>query len=130
MNISPRTMSAAVIAGALAAPLLWAAAPAFASGGGVTSSGTCSQTGTFKLKAKHDDGVIEVEYEVDTNRAGQSFAVRLTDNGTVVLKRTATTAAPSGSFTVHKRITNRSGADLIRAHAVSGSNVCGGHVTV
>jgi hypothetical protein len=128
-----RVLSAATIAGALAAPVLWAAGPAFAShggGGGVTNSGSCSQQGVFKLKAKHDDGAIEVEYEVDTNRAGQTFAVRLTDNGTVILNRTATTHAPSGSFTVEKRTANRAGSDVIRARAVSGGNVCRGSVTV
>ena len=32
----------------------------------------------FKLKAKHDNALIQVEYEVDTNRVGQAWAVRLT----------------------------------------------------
>jgi hypothetical protein len=120
-----------MIAGALAVPLLWVAGPAAASGGGgVRNSGACSKAGVFELKAKHDDGVIEIEYEVDTNRAGQAFAVRLTDNGTVIVKRTVTTTAPSGSFTVHKRTANRAGTDLIRAHAVRGTNVCAGHVSL
>jgi hypothetical protein len=127
-----RALSTATIAGALAAPILLAAGPAFAShgGGGVAKSGSCSQHGVFTLKAKHDDAAIEVEYQVDTNRAGQTFTVRLTDNGTVVLARTVTTAAPSGSFTVSKRIADRAGTDTIRARAVSGGNVCAGSVTL
>lgn len=132
-HLTIRALSAATIAGALSAPLLWAAGPALASHGGssgVTKSGSCSERGVFTLKAKHDDAAIEVEYQVDTNRVGQSFNVRLSDNGTVILNRTVTTTAPSGSFTVSKRTANRAGADLIRAHAVSGTNACGGSVSL
>lgn len=131
MQLLTRTLSGAAIAAALTVPLLATAGPAVASDGhGVTSTGSCSRHGTFKLTAKHDDAAIEIEYEVDTNRAGQTFAVRLTDNGAVIAKRTATTTAPSGSFTVSKRTANRAGIDTIRAHAVSGANVCGGHVSL
>ncbi len=132
-HLTIRALSAAAVAGALSAPLLWAAGPALASQGGgsaVTKSGSCSERGVFTLKAKHDDAAIEVEYEVDTNRSGQTFNVRLTDNGTVILSRTVTTTAPSGSFTVSKRTANRAGSDVIRARAVSGANVCGGSVTL
>jgi hypothetical protein len=128
-----RALRTATVAGALALPFLLAAGPAFAShggGGGVAKSGSCSQRGVFTLTAKHDDGAIEVEYEVDTDRAGQTFAVRLTDNGTVVLARPVTTTGPSGSFTVSKRIADRAGSDTIRARAVSGTNVCAGSVTL
>src|SRR4029077_1317623 len=86
------------------APIVATATPAFASGGGgghgVTNSGACTNGGHFKLKAKHDDGRIQLEYEVDSNRAGQVWAVRITDNGAVVVSRNATTAGASGSFTV------------------------------
>lgn len=135
MHLATRTLSGATAA--LIVPLLWAAGPAAASGdpgghGGhrVTNQGSCSRHGTFKLTAKHDDGAIEIEYEVDTNRPGQHFAVRLTDNATVIATRSAVTGGRSGSFTVSKRTANRAGADTIRAHAVSGRNVCGGHVTL
>lgn len=129
MQTVTRTLSGTTLAAALTVPLLWAAGPAAAaSGHGVTNRGSCSQHGSFKLSAKHDDAAIEIEYEVDTNRSGQRFAVRLTDNGTVIAKRTATTAGRSGSFTIAKRTADRAGADRIRARAVSGRNVCGGHV--
>src|SRR5262252_162810 len=63
--------TAALVAG-LTAPLLATATPAFASGGGgVSASGACTNGGHFELKAKHDDGRIEMEYQVDSNRAGQ-----------------------------------------------------------
>jgi hypothetical protein len=92
--------------------------PAFASGGGgVSASGACTNGGHFKLKAKHDNGKIEMEYQVDSNRAGQVWAVRITDNGAVVVSRHATTAGPSDSFTIRKVIANRVGPDKIRARA-------------
>src|SRR5215472_6925875 len=104
MQNHPRTrllLTTAALTAGLAAPLLIGAAPAFASGGGggVSSSGACTNGGHFELKAKHDNGSIEMEYQVDSNRAGQVWAVRITDNGAVVVSRHATTAGPSGSFT-------------------------------
>ena len=101
------------------------AAPAFAKGGGgdVRASSACS-TGVIKLKAKHDNGVIEVEAEVDTNRNGQVWAVKLIDNGVTAFSGMRTTAAPSGSFEVEKKIANRSGVDTITVRATRGSTVC------
>ena len=134
MKLAIQTLPAAAIAtAALAAGLFAAAGPANASHGGgdkVVSSGQCSQRGTYKLAAKHDDARIEVEYEVDTNRVGQTFTVRLTDNGDVIATRTVTTQAPSGSFTVHKLTANKAGTDTIRARAVHGDNVCRGVVSL
>jgi hypothetical protein len=134
MNLNPRTriLATATTAVGLVAPLLVAAAPASAQGGGggVAAHGACTNGGTFALKAKHDDGRIEVEYEVDTNVAGQVWAVRIRDNGVLVVARNATTVAPSGSFTVAKRIANRTGTDTIRAHATFKAHTCGGKVTL
>jgi hypothetical protein len=134
MQNHPRTrllMTTAAITVSLAAPLLAAATPAFASGGGgVSSSGACTNGGHFKLSAKHDNGAIEMEYQVDSNRAGQVWAVQITDNGTVVVSRHATTAGPSGSFTIRKVIADRPGPDKIQAHATFKNHTCGGTVTL
>ena len=134
MRNHPRTRllvaSAAITAG-LTAPLLAAAAPAFASGGGgVSASGACINGGHFEMKAKHDDGAIEMEYQVDSNRAGQVWAVRITDNGAVVVSRNATTSGPSGSFTIRKVIANRPGPDKIHARATFTNHTCNGTVTL
>src|SRR5215470_16472713 len=114
MRNHPRTrllITTAALAAGLTAPLLATATPAFASGGGggvsASASGACTNGGHFELKAKHDDGRIEMEYQVDSNRAGQVWAVRITDNGTVVVSRHATTAGPSGSFTIRKVIADQ-----------------------
>jgi hypothetical protein len=135
MKNHPRTrllLTTAAITAGLTALLLVATAPAFASGGGggVRSSGACTNGGHFELKAKHDDGAIEMEYEVDSNRAGQVWTVRITDNGAVVVSRHATTAGPSGSFTIRKVIANRPGPDKIHARATFKNHTCGGAVTL
>jgi hypothetical protein len=105
-------ITTAAITFTLTAPLLAAGTPAFASGrgggGGVSTSGTCTNGGHFKLKAKHDDGRIEMEYQVDSNHV--------------------TTAGPSGSFEIRKVIANRPGLDTIHAHATFKNHTCGGTV--
>ena len=125
-------MTTAALTIGLTAPLLVTATPAFASGGGggVKSSGACTNGGHFELKAKHDDGSIEMEFEVDSNRAGQVWSVRVTDNGAVVVSRHATTAGRSGSFTVRKVIADRPGSDKIHARATFQDHTCRGSVTL
>ncbi|MBM6405530.1 hypothetical protein JQN72_14890 [Phycicoccus sp. CSK15P-2] len=89
----------------------------------VRTSGTCSSGATWKLKAKGDDGRLEVELEVDSNRVGQTWSWSLSDNGVRVGSGTARTTAPSGSFEVERRVANRAGTDTITAtarHAASG----------
>ena len=82
-----RQRMAVAAAAALVAGPLAAAAPAFADDGGhggghggggsvVEARGTCTNGAHWDLKAKHNDGRIELEFEVDTNRAGQVWAVR------------------------------------------------------
>jgi hypothetical protein len=94
-----------------------ASVPAYASGGGVTSRGTCSGSSVSKLALKHDDGLIETQFEVDSNRVGQRWNVVIKDNGVIVFSGARTTIAPSGSFEVQRRIPNRAGTDAIVASA-------------
>lgn len=121
-----------VAAVAIGAGVFAVAPPAFAShgGGGVRASGTCT-SGSWTLKAKLDDGRVEVEAEVDSNVVGQHWTWVLKDNGTAFAHGTATTVAPSGSFEVRRLTADRSGADRIRlnAHNASG-NVCAGTVVL
>jgi hypothetical protein len=76
----------------------------------VATHGTCAGA-TWKMKAKADNSRIEVEAELDTNRNGQTWAVKITDNGARVYSATRKTKAPSGSFSVGALVANRSGAD-------------------
>ena len=94
-----------------------AAVPAQASHGDkgreVQNSGQCSMGASWKLKAKADDGQLEVEAEVDTNQAGQTFNWQFVDNGNVAAQGSSTTAGASGSFSVERRIANLAGKDKI-----------------
>jgi hypothetical protein len=93
----------------------------------VRRSGRCSGASVWKLKLKLDDGRIETEYEVDQNRVGQRWSVVLRDNGRVVFRGLRSTRAPSGSFTVERRLPNRAGSDRITARArnLRSGEVCG-----
>ncbi|GAB3072878.1 hypothetical protein [Phycicoccus sp. Root563] len=118
MNTS--TKSAAVVLGvALVATV--GAQPASAKGLDVRASGTCSKGSVWKLKAKADDGRIQTELEVDSNRVGQAWSVRLSDNGVLLWSGKRTTVAPSGSFTLGRLVANRAGTDRIRATATTTS---------
>jgi hypothetical protein len=129
MNTSTKQVSV-LAAVALGVPLL-IAGPALAKGGdAVRDSGSCSASSSWKLKAKPDSGVLEVEFEVDSNQAGQAWKVRLRDNGTRFFAGSRTTSGPSGSFTVHKRAADYAGSDVITARAVHGDEVCRGSVTL
>ena len=109
-------------------------APAQASGGAtaVGTSGSCSATSTWKLKAKPDLdlGTIQIEFAVDSNKVGQTWAVRLADNTTTVFSGRRTTLAPSGSFTVRRLTADQAGTDIIKARATNPATgeVCSGQV--
>lgn len=83
----------------------------------VHAAGHCSSATVWKLKAKTDDGRIDTEYEVDANRTGQVWTVAINDNGVRVFTGRRTTRAPSGSFSVDRRLVNRAGGDRIVAVA-------------
>jgi len=78
-------------------------------GNGVRVSGLCTHSSTSKLKLSHDNGRIEVEFEVDQNRNGIPWKVTLRRNGSLVASTMATTRAPSGSFSVRRVISGAQG---------------------
>ena len=100
---------------------------------GVTRTGLCSGAGaSWKLKAKHEDGRIETEFEVDQNVMGRRWNVVIRRNGVVVFRGARITRPPSGSFSINRRIANAAGRDRIvaTARAVAGGAVCRGTVTL
>jgi hypothetical protein len=106
----------------LAAALALAAVPAAsAKDGDKLVRGVCTQGSTAKLKLSDEDGRIEVELEVDQNRNGVRWQVRLKRNGSVAARTAATTRAPSGSFEVRRVLANSAGVDRISAAATSPS---------
>lgn len=110
------------------AALLFAASPASAKDGDddgrVIKRGDCSGASNWKLKAKPNDGGLEVEFEVDQNRNGVKWNVALRRNGKTVARGTRTTRAPSGSFDFERTIGNPRGTDTISAVATRAGETC------
>ncbi len=130
-------MRRSLIVAALSTALLVTGAPlatsAAAKGGDATiRTGSCSGTADWKLKAKHDNGRIELEWEVDSNRVGQTWRVRVRDNGVRVVATRATTGGASGSFSVERRVANGAGTDsfVARATDLSSGQTCVGRLSL
>jgi hypothetical protein len=129
-----RLIASSALVGALTLGALAVPAAAFASGGSsaVRATGSCTVHSTAKLKAKHDSGRIEVEFEVDQNRNGRLWNVRLSDDGHRVFTGSRRTVAPSGSFSLRVLIPNRAGVDTIVARATNATTgeVCSARLNV
>jgi hypothetical protein len=121
-----RAMVAAVALGTLL--IGGSALPSLAKDGDVIRRGACSGASDWKLKLSEEDGRIEVEYEVDQNRVGDTWRVRIRHDGDLVFAGRRTTKAPSGSFEVRILQRDRAGDDVFRARAVNlrTGEVCGG----
>ena len=103
------------LAAAAALPAL-----AFANDSDVRRLGQCTKSAFSKIKLSPENGQIEVEFEVDASRIGQTWRVVIRRNGKVNFRTRATTRRPSGSFTVRRVLDNRRGApDNVNARAVS-----------
>ena len=127
-----RTSLAAVAVAALTLPV-GLVSPAIAShgggGGDVRTSGGCSGSAHWKLKAKADDGRIEVEGEIDSNVSGQVWSWKLKHNGSVSARGTNKTGGRSGSFEVQRRMANLAGTDHFVFRAEHGRQVCRGTIS-
>ena len=124
---SAATLGAAVLLGSVVA-----AVPAHAGGGGdfTQRTGACSVGSTWIAKAKPHVNRIELEFSVETQRAGQMWSVRVTDNGVLLFDGNRRTTVRSRSLSVDRIVTDRAGADRFRARAVNArtGEVCRGHV--
>ena len=94
--------------------------------------GSCVGTpSVWKLKGKADSGnVLEIEFEVDTPYIGNGWKVTITDNGRTVYSGNRTTLAPSGSFSVERRIPTLAGTDKIVAKATRNGRTCTGTLSL
>ena len=109
-------VAALLLAGAL--PVLGTPA-AHASGDDVIRRGSCTGATDWKIKAGPDDGRIEVEAEIDSNRVGQTWNWVLRHNGAIRARGQSITKAPSGSFEVERRTANAGGTDFFKFRAVN-----------
>ena len=127
-----RTIGRVVLAVGLATSMLAAGTVASAKAGDVTKTGSCSAASTWKLKLSPDAGQIQLEFEVDQNKVGQTWAVRIKQNGTRIFAGKRVTKAPSGSFTVRLFANDTVGSDSFRASAtnVSTGESCVGRASI
>jgi hypothetical protein len=125
MKLHLKTSAAVLVA---AASCVAISAPAQANSADKVRTGSCTGTSDWKLKVGPEDGRLEVEGQVDSNRVGQTWTWRIVHNGSVSATGTRTTLAPSGSFTVRRTVLNRAGTDSIvwRADNVRSGETCRG----
>jgi hypothetical protein len=129
INAFPAALGAAMLLGSLVATT-----PAYAGGGGdfTQETGACSMVSSWTMKAKPVARGIEMEFSVDSNRLGQAWAVRLTDNGQMLFSGNRTTNGLSRSFSVDKILADGAGVDRLVARAMNAKTgeLCRGHVAL
>lgn len=101
------------LSAALALTVTMTASPAMAKDGDVIRRGDCSGATNWKLKASPENGQIEVEGEIDSNRNGQLWRWRMRHNGDLSFRGKARTQPPSGSFERRRVMSNMKGTDTI-----------------
>ena len=94
------------------------AVPAHAGEDDRERTGSCSGSATWKIKAGPDDGRMEVEAEIDSNRTGQTWRWTLRHDGDVVDSGRSATRGRSGSFEVERRTADARGTDTFTFRAV------------
>ena len=124
-----RTLAAISLVTATLAFSAATVAPAVAGDREVIRRGNCSGSADWKLKAKADDGRIEVEGEIDSNVSGQVWTWKFKHNGSVSARGTKKTGGRSGSFEVERRMANLSGKDHFVFRAEHRNQVCRGTIS-
>jgi hypothetical protein len=124
--MNPRLIAG--VGAVLALTVSMSSTPAVAKDGDVVRSGACSGSTHWKLKASEEDGRIEVEGEIDSNKVGQLWRWRLRHDGSISARGKARTQAPSGSFERRRVVVDMKGTDtltFVARHRRSGE-VCRG----
>ncbi len=91
--------------------------------------GTCANGVEWEIKAKPEDGRIEIEVEIDTDRRGQAWAWTLQHNGSFSA-RGVTRTRGGGSFDIERTTVDVSGPDTFRFRATRKRTVCVATITV
>jgi hypothetical protein len=125
-----KAMGLGTVAALLVAAVALLAAPtATAKDGDIRRVGTCTKSSTSKIKLSEENGRIEVEFEVDQNRNGVRWNVKLSQNGSRIASLRKITRGPSGSFEARVVAGNRAGADRFVATATRSGETCTARAT-
>jgi hypothetical protein len=90
-------------------------------------SGSCSGAANWKLKLSPENGgTMEVDYEIDVNRAGQRWRVTLFHQGRRIHRTVHVTRGRSGSFTAKELQSHRRGVVRAKAVRLGDGQRCGG----
>jgi hypothetical protein len=124
------TTRAALALAAVTTLVISAAPTAQAKDGDVERRGSCSRSTDWKVKVGPEDGRLEVEGEIDSNRRGQTWRWRIVHNGSVSATGTRVTRGASGSFEVRRVLVNLRGTDAVTLYARNprSGEVCRGTV--
>ncbi|MBA2255406.1 MAG: hypothetical protein H0W07_09855 [Chloroflexi bacterium] len=130
-QVTRRTRLASIAGFALSAAMLTGAPLVSANDADIIRRGDCTASSDWKLKLSPENGRIEVEFEVDQNRNGDTWDIRLKRDGVVVATGARTTTGPSGSFEFRRVISESAGSDSFIARAVNRrtGEVCRGTAT-
>src|SRR3712207_8894006 len=93
----------------VAATTLLPAAAAQAKDGDIIKRGGCSGAADWKLKASPENGRIEVEGEVDSNKNGQKWRWGVRPKGSTVGKGEKTRGGASGALAVGRGVVHVEG---------------------
>jgi hypothetical protein len=116
VEVAKLTAASIVGVAMLAAPV-----PAMASSRDVVKTGSCSGRSEWKIKLSPEDRGIEVEFEVDQGRVGDTWRAVVRQNGDVLKRGRRTTRGASGSLEFRAVGDNAAGADRFKARAVNTS---------
>ena len=82
-------------------------------------TGHCSGTADWELEVYHEDGRIEVEFEVDHSRSGATWTWTMANDGHRFAHGKATIKAHRDAFSVSRLSANGPGHDHITVRAVN-----------
>jgi hypothetical protein len=126
-----KALAASTAAALIALMALAGPAGVAAKDGDIIRTGSCSNRSDWKLKLSPENGQIEVEFEVDTPRSGQTWNWTLRKNGNLIGSGSRVTNVRSGSFEVRRVTSNPAGSDFFVGRAVNQTTgeVCRGTAT-
>jgi hypothetical protein len=104
-------------AGSVLVVLALLAAPTTALAG--VRTGHCSGTADWELELYHEDGRIEVEFEVDHSRSGATWTWTMRNDGVLFAHGKSTIRAHRDAFSVSRMSVNGPGHDHIAVRAVN-----------